>query len=280
MPIEVDTYIKAKVIEKIPSIPLKVLLDSISELKPTTWVSSVSLRDSHHMNRAFPLSAQHLSFELQLQRSQSYIHAVIADRILQISQIPHREKTLFSSALAEDVGGDMTRIKINFEAKQAGEAKKNSTELTQNVAMASTISQDSAQTSSGTAANHHPFDGKLDKWTIQENDFESSSALRTIIHDLERMTELCNLKLQRLEATNLEFGERQAIELGAHVQVKTEHPTAPSSAKLSLKRQASPAHDTMDKNSKKARVLPAKRSSVYRMKLSDSDLTDDDEFSI
>ncbi|OOO10951.1 hypothetical protein OAory_01074210 [Aspergillus oryzae] len=131
--------------------------------------------------------------------------------------------------------------------------------------MTSTISQDSAEASSG---------------TIQEKDFESSSALRTIIHDLERTTELCNLKLQRLEATNLEFWERQAIELGAHVQVKTEHPTAPSSTKPSLKRQASSAYNTMNKNSKKARVLPAKRSSRYCVKLSDSDLTDDDEFSI
>ncbi|KAE8323813.1 hypothetical protein BDV39DRAFT_195597 [Aspergillus sergii] len=183
MPIEVDfvhldTYIKAKVTEDIPSIPVEVLLDSISELKPTTWVSSVSLRDSHHMNRAFPLSAQHLSFELQLQRSQ-------------------KDPLLFSTCRGQKP-----------------------TELTQNIAMTSTISQVSAETSSGTAANHHPFDGDL---------------------------------------------------------VKTEHPTAPSSAKPSLKRQVSPVHDTMDKNSKKARVQPAQRSSVRHRQLYGLDLSDDDD---
>ncbi|QRD89520.1 hypothetical protein F9C07_2105925 [Aspergillus flavus] len=146
MPIEVDvvhldTYVKAKVIEKIPCIPLKVLLDSISELNPTTWVSSVSLRDSHHMNRSFPLSA-HLSFELQLQRSQSYIHAVIAIKIPpNIPDTAQKKDPLRSSTCRG----------------------KKSTELTQNVAMTSTISQDSAEASSGTAANHHPFHGNLVK---------------------------------------------------------------------------------------------------------------------
>ncbi|KAB8222462.1 hypothetical protein BDV33DRAFT_201449 [Aspergillus novoparasiticus] len=144
--------------------------------------------------------------------------------------------------------------------------------------MTSTISQASAEISSVKAANHHPFDGELVKWTIQEKDFESTSALRTIIHDFERMMEICNLKLQRLEATNLEFWERQAIELGAHVKVKIEHPTAPSSAQPSLERQASPALDMMDKKTKKARgVLPAKHSSVRHRKPYGLDWTDDDD---
>ncbi|KAB8267807.1 hypothetical protein BDV30DRAFT_231272 [Aspergillus minisclerotigenes] len=210
MPIEVDfvhldTYVKAKVIEKIPCIPLKVLLDSISGLKPTTWVSSVSLRDSHHMNKAFPLSAQRLSFEWQLQRLQSYIHA---------KKDPLRSSTCRG---------------------------QKSTELTQNVAMISTISQDSTEASSGTAANHHQR--------------------RT-----SNRAQLC--------------GQSYTISRECLSFVKTEHPTAPSSAKPSLRRQASSAYNTMNKNSEKARVLPAKRSSRYCVKLSDSDLTDDDEFSL
>ncbi|KAE8140560.1 hypothetical protein BDV38DRAFT_280058 [Aspergillus pseudotamarii] len=183
-------------------------------------------------------------------------------------------------------------IKINLEAEQVGEAKERSSEpsnrvpnhaqypqvvsgnpqlgsssTTQKSTMSSTIPQIPTETSTSAATKNHPFDGDLIKWTIQDKDFESASALRTIIHDLERMTEVCNLKLQRLEAANLEFWERQAIELGVSVQAKTEHLTASSTDKPLLKRKASPAHNMTAKDPKKARVQPAEIARQYVVRL-------------
>ncbi|KNG81614.1 hypothetical protein ANOM_009199 [Aspergillus nomiae NRRL 13137] len=177
----------------------------------------------------------------------------------------------------------MARTKNEPKAKRAGEAKEMSAEpfnriqnlaqhpqpvvenpplgdssTTQKSAMSSTISQSPAEISAGTEC-HHPFDGELVKWTIQQEHFESASALRTVIHDFGRMIEICNLELQRLEATGLGFWEQQAIDLGSRVQVKTERPTPFSSARPSAKRQISPAYGMRGGHSKKARFRPRHR---------------------